>query len=86
MTDRRLGDNNDFKNFVAQCHENEIKVVVDGVFNHTGREFFAFRDIQEKGSGSPYKDWYKGVNFGCRSLWGTPSATRPGRGILNCPA
>ena len=45
--DRRLGDNEDFKDFVKKCHEAGIRVVVDGVFNHTGREFFAFQDIQK---------------------------------------
>ena len=44
--DRRLGDNQDFKEFVEEAHKRKIKIVVDGVFNHTGREFFAFRDIQ----------------------------------------
>lgn len=68
LVDRRLGDNDGFKKFVSLCHEAGIKVVVDGVFNHTGREFFAFKDIQEKREASPYKDWYKGVNFG----WGSP--------------
>ena len=64
QVDRRLGDNEDFKAFVEKAHEAGIRVVVDGVFNHTGREFFAFRDIQEKKWDSPYKNWYKGVNFG----------------------
>ena len=68
LVDRRLGDNSSFQTFVKTCHEAGIKVVVDGVFNHTGREFFAFKDIQEKREASPYKDWYKGVNFG----WGSP--------------
>lgn len=61
--DIRLGTNKDFREFAALCHEAGIKVVVDGVFNHTGREFFAFRDIQENRENSRYKDWYKGVNF-----------------------
>ena len=47
QVDRRLGDNADFAAYVKKAHELGIKVVVDGVFNHTGREFFAFRDIQE---------------------------------------
>lgn len=63
LTDRRLGDNEDFKQFTALCHENGIRVVVDGVFNHTGREFFAFQDIQKNRENSPYCSWYKGVNF-----------------------
>lgn len=62
--DRRLGDNEDFRKFVARAHELGVKVVVDGVFNHTGREFFAFRDIQEKREGSRYCGWYKGIWFG----------------------
>ncbi|MBD5559318.1 MAG: alpha-amylase [Clostridia bacterium] len=61
--DSRLGDNQDLKDFVAACHAKGIHVIFDGVFNHTGRDFFAFRDIQEKRQGSPYKDWYCNVNF-----------------------
>lgn len=61
--DVRLGTNDDFKEFVLLCHEAGIRVVVDGVFNHTGREFFAFKDIQANRENSRYKDWYKGINF-----------------------
>ncbi len=61
--DRRLGDNDDFKTFVQQAHELGLKIVVDGVFNHTGREFFAFQDIKQNREGSRYCGWYKGVNF-----------------------
>ncbi|MCD7764661.1 MAG: alpha-amylase [Lachnospiraceae bacterium] len=61
--DRRLGDNEDFKRFVKKAHELGLKVVVDGVFNHTGREFFAFQDIQQNREGSRYCGWYKGINF-----------------------
>jgi len=61
--DSRLGDNKDLKNFVAECHKKEVKVIFDGVFNHTGRDFFAFKDIQEKRESSPYRDWYCNVNF-----------------------
>ena len=68
LVDRRLGDNDDFRHFVKEAHEREIKVVVDGVFNHTGREFFAFQDIQKNRENSPYCSWYKGINFG----WNSP--------------
>ena len=68
MVDRRLGDTKDFTRFVSLCHKEGIHVVVDGVFNHTGREFFAFQDIQSKRESSHYRDWYKGINFG----WGSP--------------
>lgn len=66
--DRRLGDNEDFKEFVRQAHELGMRIVVDGVFNHTGREFFAFRDIQQNREHSRYCGWYKGINFG----WNNP--------------
>lgn len=61
--DRRLGDNEDFKEFVKAAHNLGIKVVVDGVFNHTGREFFAFQDIQKNRHESPYCSWYKNISF-----------------------
>ena len=67
LVDKRLGTNSSFKTFVSLCHSQGIKVVVDGVFNHTGREFFAFRDIQANRESSPYRDWYRGVNFSCQS-------------------
>lgn len=62
--DRRLGDNDDFRQFVAACHEQGIKVVVDGVFNHTGRDFFAFQDIRQNRENSQYRYWYRDLNFG----------------------
>lgn len=61
--DSRLGDNADLKAFVAKCHKAGIRVILDGVFNHTGRDFFAFRDIRQNRENSPYKDWYCNVNF-----------------------
>lgn len=61
--DSRLGDNDDLKNFVSECHKQGVKVIFDGVFNHTGRDFFAFKDLKEKREGSQYKDWYCNVNF-----------------------
>ncbi len=62
--DGRLGDNKDLTDFVAECHKAGIKVIFDGVFNHTGRDFFAFKDIQKNRENSPYRDWYCNVNFG----------------------
>ena len=61
--DSRLGDNEDLKAIINNCHENDIKVVVDGVFNHVGREFFAFKDVKEKRENSVYKDWFKNLHF-----------------------
>ncbi len=62
--DRRLGDNNDLKHFVSACHDKGLHVIFDSVFNHTGREFFAFEDIRQNRENSRYKDWYCNVNFG----------------------
>ena len=61
--DSRLGTNEDLTAFVKECHKKEIRVILDGVFNHTGRDFFAFKDIQKNREGSAYKDWYCNVNF-----------------------
>ena len=44
--DNRLGTNEDFKAYVKHCHKIGMKVIVDGVFNHTGRGFFAFEDLK----------------------------------------
>ena len=66
--DSRLGTNEDLTNFVAECHKQGIRVILDGVFNHTGRDFFAFQDIKRNRENSPYKDWYCNVNF-----WGNNS-------------
>lgn len=61
--DSRLGTNEDLTEFVDACHEQGIKVILDGVFNHTGRDFFAFKDIKENREQSAYRDWYCNVNF-----------------------
>ena len=66
--DSRLGKNEDLTNFVAECHKQGIRVILDGVFNHTGRDFFAFQDIKQNRENSQYKDWYCNVNF-----WGNNS-------------
>ena len=62
--DSRLGTNEDLTNFVKACHDKGIRVIFDGVFNHTGRDFFAFKDIQKNRENSPYVNWYCNVNFG----------------------
>lgn len=61
--DSRLGTNEDLTEFVKECHEKGIRVILDGVFNHTGRDFFAFQDIKQNRENSQYKDWYCNVNF-----------------------
>ena len=61
--DSRLGTNDDLSRFVGLCHEAGLRVILDAVFNHTGRDFFAFRDLRERREQSPYRDWYCGVDF-----------------------
>ena len=61
--DPRLGTNEDFKKLCQKLHENQIKVILDGVFNHVGREFWAFKDVCEKKWDSPYKEWFSNLHF-----------------------
>ena len=66
--DCRLGTNEDFKTVCDNLHNNGIKVVLDGVFNHVGRGFWAFKDVQEKKWDSAYKDWFI-INFDGNSAY-----------------
>ncbi len=69
--DRRLGTNADLKAFIAACHERGLRVVLDVVFHHVGRDFRAFRDVRERGAASPYRDWFF-LDFSGRSPYGDP--------------
>ena len=66
--DLRLGTNEDFARVCKALHEADIKVVLDGVFNHVGRGFWAFQDVRERRWDSPYKDWFY-VNFDGNSAY-----------------
>ena len=83
--DRRLGNNEGFRKWVAACHEQGIKVVVDGVFNHTGREFPAFQNLQEQKWDSWGKDWYCQVDFNGTSPLGDPFSYESWRGYPELP-
>ena len=56
--DERLGTNSDFKNIVSKLHANNIRVIIDGVFNHVGREFWAFVDVKNNKSNTQYSSWF----------------------------
>jgi cyclomaltodextrinase / maltogenic alpha-amylase / neopullulanase len=56
--DCRLGTNTDFAEVCKNLHENKINIVLDGVFNHVGRGFWAFQDVLRNRESSPYKDWF----------------------------
>lgn len=57
--DPMLGGNGAFRELLEACHERNIKVVLDGVFNHASRGFFFFHDILENGPYSPWVKWFK---------------------------
>ena len=48
---------------LSHAHERGIRVIIDGVFNHTGRDFFAFRDLQQNQQDSRFADWYAVRSF-----------------------
>ena len=70
--DVRLGDNASFKKICDLLHANGIKVVLDGVFNHVGRDFWAFKDVQQNKQNSMYCGWFHNLNFGGSSPKGDP--------------
>jgi len=47
-----------FLRLISECHNREIRVIIDGVFNHVGLTFWAFRDVQEKQLNSKYASWF----------------------------
>lgn len=67
--DCRLGTNDDFVEVARELHDHGIRVVLDAVFNHVGREFWAFQDVREKRWDSPYRDWFF-INFEGDSAFG----------------
>ena len=57
--DQRLGDEDDLAAFVGACHDRNLKVLLDGVFHHVGRDFPGFRDVLAHGAASPYAGWFR---------------------------
>lgn len=68
--DPAFGEKEDLKELVKLAHEAGMYVILDGVFNHTGIDFFAFRDIREKEEKSAYLDWYYIESFPLVMEWG----------------
>lgn len=64
--DRRLGTNETFKAFAHSLKQRGLRLVLDGVFNHVGRDFWAFRDVVAHGQNSYYADWFH-LDFNRRS-------------------
>jgi len=70
--DRRLGTNDDLHALADDVHARGMRLVLDAVFNHVGRDHAAFRDLQTHGKTSRYRDWFVKVRFGRKSPLGDP--------------
>ena len=70
--DRRLGTNADLARLCRFAHDAGFHVVLDAVFNHVGRDFWAFRDLRATGRDSAYTGWFSGLDFQKRSPLGDP--------------
>jgi glycosidase len=68
--DNRLGTNAEFASLVRKFHENGIRIILDCVFNHCGRDFFAFQEL--KNNNRNYAEWFSGVDFSWQSPMGDP--------------
>lgn len=56
--DPLLGGDAALRELLDEAHLRGIRVVLDGVFNHTGRGFWPFHHVLETGAGSPYRNWF----------------------------
>ena len=70
--DRRLGDRSTLANLAREIHRRGMRLVLDGVFNHVGRDFWAFRDLLANHERSPYCSWFHNLDFSRRSPYGDP--------------
>ena len=61
--DRRLGTRADLRSLSQALHQRGMHLILDGVFNHVGRDFWAFKDLQEKHEHSAYRDWFVNLRF-----------------------
>jgi len=62
--DRRLGTEPLLAEIVAEAHRHGVRVILDAVFGHVGRDFWAFRDVRDHGANSAYCQWFRGLDFG----------------------
>lgn len=58
-----FGEKSELKELINLCHKNGIRIIFDGVFNHSSDKFFAFRDVVQNKEGSEYRDWYHITSF-----------------------
>ncbi len=83
QVDRRLGNNETLSRLSALLHEKGIRLVLDGVFHHVGRDFWAFRDVLAQGEQSVHVDWFQGLDFHKRSPYNDPFAYEGWKGHYN---
>ena len=81
--DNRLGTNTEFQSLVKKFHDNGIRVILDSVFNHCGRDFFAFWELSQ--NNRDYAGWFSGVDFGRQSPWGDPFTYNTWNGCHELP-
>jgi len=82
--DPHFGDEATLRELVQQCHARGIRVMLDAVFNHSDFDFFAFRDVRERGRESPYADWFHIHGFPVRTK-PTPNYETFANGISSMP-
>ena len=82
-TDNRLGVNAEFQSLVNAFHKNGLRVVLDCVFNHCGRDFFAFRELRN--NNRDFAEWFSGVDFGDQSPLGDPFTYDTWNGYYELP-
>lgn len=82
VVDKRLGSNEDLEHLCKKLHEAGFHVLFDGVFNHVGRNFFAFQDVLKNREGSQYRDWFH-INFGGNNQLNDGLWYEPWEGYLN---
>ena len=63
QVDPLLGGNEAFDALIEAAHARNIRVILDGVFNHASRGFFQFNDIAEQQEKSGYVDWFRVHEF-----------------------
>jgi len=81
--DNRIGTNDEFKSVVKKLHDNGIRVLLDSVFNHCGRDFFAFQSLRQKTR--EFADWFTGVDFTKQSPMGDPFTYDTWNGYYELP-
>jgi glycosidase len=79
--DRRLGSNETLTRWVQALHQKQMRVILDAVFNHVGRDFWAFKDVQRRGQDSPYCGWFQDLTFGQTNPCGDPFTYATWRGF-----